>query len=126
MPEITQVIKNYFDMVPDQDDTLNLGSSELRFKNLFLSGNLSDGTNTTTIANLITHAVRTPVAEESPTDSGDHLNFTILHTPSTGTFKLFRNGVRQQTTTDFTLTGADLVLIVALATGEVLFCDYEF
>lgn len=71
----------------------------------------------------------TPVSEEVPTDSGDHTNFTIAHTPIAGTFKLYRGGARQQSvgvTPDYTLTGTALVLVTPLATGEVLFCDYNY
>ena len=68
--------------------------------------------------------------EEVPTDSGDHTNFTIAHTPNTGTFKLYRGGARQQSGVDYTLTGTALVLTTPLDTvdngGETLFCDYTY
>jgi hypothetical protein len=65
------------------------------------------------------------VSEEVPLDSGDHINFTIAHTPTTGSFRLFRGGARQQSIGDYLLTGAALVLSVALADGEVLLADYS-
>jgi hypothetical protein len=67
----------------------------------------------------------TLVSEEAPTDSGDHTNFTIAHTPTTGSFRLFRGGARQQSASDYVLTGAALALSVALADGEVLLADYS-
>lgn len=73
----------------------------------------------------------TLVTEEVPTDSGDHINFTIAHTPLAGTFKLYRGGARQAsvgTSPDYTLTGTALVLGTALDTvdGEKLFADYAY
>ena len=70
----------------------------------------------------------TPSGEIVPTDSGDHLNFTIPDTPLANTFMLFRGGLRITVTNgDFTLTGKNLVLAVALssAAGETLICNYE-
>lgn len=73
----------------------------------------------------------TKVTEELPTNSGDNTNFTIAHTPTSGTFRLYRGGARQQSigaTPDFTLTGTALVLTIPLdvANGEQLFADYEY
>jgi len=68
----------------------------------------------------------TSVYGEIPTDSGDHTNFTLAHSPVSGTFRLYRGGARQNVTDDFTQTTTALVLNVALATGEVLQCDYDY
>lgn len=71
----------------------------------------------------------TVVSEETPTDSGDHLNFTLAHTPIDGTFRLYRGGARQQSiglTPDFTRVTTAVTLTTALATGEVLFADYNY
>jgi hypothetical protein len=73
----------------------------------------------------------TIVDQEVPTDSGDHANFTIAHTPLAGTFKLYRGGAKQAsvgTTPDYTLTGTALVIAVALDTvnGEKLYADYAY
>lgn len=73
----------------------------------------------------------TKVSEEVPTNSGDNTNFTIAHTPTSGTFRLYRGGARQQSigaTPDYTLTGTALVLTIPLdvANGEALFADYEY
>jgi hypothetical protein len=67
----------------------------------------------------------TLVSEEVPVDSGDHINFTIAFTPIAGSFRLFRGGARQQSVSDYTLTGTALVLTSALATGETLLADYS-
>jgi hypothetical protein len=66
--------------------------------------------------------------EEIPTDSGDHINFTIANTPIVNTFRLYRGGARQNNGVDYTLTGTALVLTIELDTvnSEVIFCDYEY
>lgn len=71
------------------------------------------------------------VQEETPTDAGDHVNFTLAHTPLTGTFYLWRGGARQQSigsSPDFTQTGTALVLTNALnvAGGETLLVSYQY
>jgi hypothetical protein len=68
----------------------------------------------------------TAVAEEVPVDSGDQTNFTIAHAPSSGTFRLYRGGARIQNTVDYTLSGTTITLAYALASGEVLICDYAY
>jgi len=66
------------------------------------------------------------IHDEIPVDSGDHLNFTITHSPSpVNSFKLYRSRARQNITEDYTLTGNNLTLTVAFdSTNESLFCDY--
>lgn len=76
-------------------------------------------------------AAGTLVSEEVPTDSGNHINFTLAHSPDAGTLRVYRGGARQAsigTTPDFTHTGTALVLSSALdtANGEVLFADYSY
>jgi hypothetical protein len=68
----------------------------------------------------------TPVSEEVPGDSGDHVNFTIAHLPIAGSFRLFRGGARQQSVSDYTLTGTGLTLVAQLFDGEILLADYSY
>jgi hypothetical protein len=70
----------------------------------------------------------TPVFGEIPTDSGDHLSFTLAHTPVAGTVRLYRGGAYQLAgvSEDYTISGATITLSIALATGEKLACDYEY
>ena len=66
------------------------------------------------------------IDDETPTNSGDNINFTLAHTPNpTSSLKLYRGGTRQRITEDYTLSGRNLVLNIALATGEILLCDYR-
>ena len=66
------------------------------------------------------------VDNEVPTDSGDHLTFTLNHTPSpASSFKLYRSRARQNVTEDYTLVGKTLTLTVAFdSANESLYCDY--
>ncbi len=68
----------------------------------------------------------TPVSEEVPDDSGDHINFTIDHLPIAGSFRLFRGGSRQQSGGDYTITGVNVTLVVPLSGGEILLADYSY
>ena len=42
------------DLLPNEDNTYSLGNNSYKWKNLYLSGNLSDGTNSITSTELIT------------------------------------------------------------------------
>ncbi|MES2060215.1 MAG: hypothetical protein V4438_04260 [Patescibacteria group bacterium] len=68
----------------------------------------------------------TAVRDEVPTGSGTA--FTLAHTPTANTLQLFRGGSRQQpgAGNDYTITGANITLAVALATGEILLADYNY
>jgi hypothetical protein len=68
----------------------------------------------------------TIVDDETPTNSGDDLNFTLAHTPIAGSLKLYRGGARQRVTEDYTLVGLTITLNTALATGEILLADYRY
>lgn len=46
-------IINHFDMIPDEDNTLNLGHSDKRWKDICLAGDLSDGTNARTVSEMV-------------------------------------------------------------------------
>lgn len=65
------------------------------------------------------------INDEIPTDSGNHLTFTINHTPVNGTFKLYRSRARQNLTEDYTISGKTLTLTVAFdSSSESLYCEY--
>lgn len=73
----------------------------------------------------------TLVSEEVPTDSGDHINFTLAQTPLAGTLRIYRGGARQASigaSPDFSSSTNTITLTTPLNTadGEVLFCDYEY
>ena len=64
------------------------------------------------------------VDDETPVGSGTA--FTIKNPPNpVSSFKLYRGGARQRVTEDYTLSGTTLTLNVALASGEILLCDYR-
>lgn len=66
----------------------------------------------------------TKVWSETPTGSGT--SFTLAHTPVTGTLRVYRGGARQKLTTDYTLSGTTLTLLVTLDAAEILIVDYEY
>ena len=67
------------------------------------------------------------VVEETPTGTIDGVNtdFTLAHSPNSGTFKLFLNGLRMKRGTDYTQTGASFSYLTAPASGAIHLVDYE-
>jgi len=66
------------------------------------------------------------IDDETPTNSGDDLNFTINHLPSpASSLKLYRNGQRLRISEDFTLSGLTITLLIALGATEILLADYR-
>ncbi|MES2355611.1 MAG: hypothetical protein V4568_14675 [Pseudomonadota bacterium] len=66
--------------------------------------------------------------EGTPTDTGDHVNFTVPHTPLEAfTFQVFRNGLRQQLTAHYTRTGPNFALSSVLdPTQEDLYVEFHY
>ena len=56
---------------------------------------------------------------------GDNTTFTLSVTPAANTFFLFKNGVKQILTTDYTLTGTTVEMVIAPAADDILegYCD---
>lgn len=76
-------------------------------------------------ASLISKRIRF-IDDETPTNSGDNINFTISKAPEDNSFKLYRGGARQRITEDYTLSGKNLALIVAKSANEILLCDFRY
>ncbi len=70
----------------------------------------------------------TSVFGEAPADSGDQTNFTLAHTPASGTLRVYRGGAYQQSGVgnDYTLSGSTITLSNVLQTNEKLLVDYEY
>lgn len=68
------------------------------------------------------------VTEETPSGSinGSNVTFTVANTPTTGTLRLFLNGVRQKSGAgnDFTITTNTITMTTAPVSGDVLLVDY--
>jgi len=65
---------------------------------------------------------------ETPTGSinGSNKTFTLAYTPNpTTSLKVFRNGIRQELTTHYTLSGKTLTTVAALPTGTNLKVEYR-
>ena len=90
--------------------------------------NFTGATITRAADGVVTIAVAggTKVHQEIPVNSGDSINFTIAHTPLTGTDKVIRGGTEQQAGVDYVLTATALVLTIVLAAGESLWINYEY
>lgn len=68
------------------------------------------------------------VTEETPSGSinGSNVTFTLAVTPTTGTLKLYLNGVRQKSGAgnDYTLSTNTITMTTAPISGDVLIADY--
>lgn len=68
------------------------------------------------------------VTEETPSGSinGSNISFSLAFTPTTGTLKLYLNGVRQKSGAgnDYTITGNIIQMTTAPISGDVLIADY--
>lgn len=109
--------------------TIDKNARVINFKGTAITSvaRAADGTINVTIDQA--GASGTLVSEEVPTNSGDDLNFTLAHTPTSGTLRVYRGGARQQSigvTPDYSLSGTTLTLVTALASGEVLMVDYSY
>jgi hypothetical protein len=51
---------------------------------------------------------------------------TLAHTPSAGTLRLFRGGIRLKVTDDYTLAVATITLVQAAGAGETFLADYSY
>lgn len=69
----------------------------------------------------------TPVWGEDLSSQGPGTAFTLANTPIAGTVRLFRGGAYQQAGAgnDYTISGSNIVLAVALQDGEKLTTDYS-
>lgn len=62
----------------------------------------------------------------SGTVNGSNTAFTIANTPTAGSERLFRNGMRQKSGgEDYTISGAAITMIAAPETGDILLVDYR-
>ncbi len=68
------------------------------------------------------------VDNEVPSGSvnGSNNNFTVAHTPITGSVKVYRNGLRMKPTVDYTITGATISFLETPLTGDLLLADYRY
>ena len=78
----------------------------------------------TTVAGLATSSF---VDNEIPSGSINGINglFDLAFTPIAGSLKLYRNGVRQEVTTTYSITGSQISFLVAPETGDTLRADYR-
>jgi hypothetical protein len=70
----------------------------------------------------------TAVRDETPSGSLNSINqlFTLAHTPLSGTLDIFINGVRQRVTTDYTISGTTVTIIVPPRSYDSIAADYRY
>lgn len=68
------------------------------------------------------------VFDETPsgTINGSNTAFTLANTPTSGTVRVFINGIRLRAGTgnDYTISGVNITMLAAPLTGEFITCDY--
>lgn len=69
-----------------------------------------------------TNATTAIVENEVPSGSGT--SFTLANTPVSGSVKLYRNGLRQSTPGDYSITGASITLTSTIG-SDTLLADYR-
>jgi hypothetical protein len=92
-------------------DSITLGTTPLVFTSLTGSGNLTSG-------NFVTR--ETP----SGTINGSNVSFTLAFTPTVGTETVYLNGLEQNLTTDYTISGSTITYGVAPISGDILRVSY--
>lgn len=74
-------------------------------------------------------AAVTFVDSEVPTGTVNGVNaaFTLANTPTSGSLHLYKNGLRQKVTTDYTLSGTTVTFVAGNLpqTGDLLLADYR-
>jgi hypothetical protein len=58
--------------------------------------------------------------------NGSNVTFTLVNTPQTGTLELFLNGLLLTPTTDYSVTGNTITMVVAPNSGSVMIANYEY
>lgn len=60
--------------------------------------------------------------------NGSNVTFTLANTPTSGTVKLYLNGIRQKSGSgnDYTISGVTITTAVAPASGDALLADYQY
>jgi hypothetical protein len=88
---------------------------------------ISIATDAATTAYVDTKSTQALVRNEVPsgTINGSNVTFTLATTPTSGSLRLYKNGVRLKITDDYTLTGLTITMVAAPATGASLLADYE-
>lgn len=92
-------------------DSITLGTTPLVFTSLMGSGNLTSG-------NFVIR--ETP----SGTINGSNTAFTLAFTPTVGTETVYLNGLEQNVTTDYTISGSTITYLVAPISGDILRVSY--
>lgn len=65
--------------------------------------------------------------DETPegTKNGVNTDFTLKFVPAKNSLKIYRNGVRQRITEDYTLSSRTITFLIAPASAEIILVDYR-
>ena len=91
-------------------DAITLGTTALVFAALSSAG-LTSG-------NFVTR--ETPAG----TINSSNVSFTLAFTPTAGTETVYLNGLEQNVTTDYTISGSTITYVVAPIAGDILRVSY--
>jgi len=80
--------------------------------------NTEASVNALTTANFIFNEV------PSGTINGTNATFTLANTPTSGTVRIYLNGLRQKLTTQYTISGGTITMLNVPGTGDDLIVDY--
>jgi len=61
----------------------------------------------------------------SGTVNSSNVTFTLANTPTSGTVRLYQNGLRLALTTDYTISGSTITFVTAPTTDDILLSDYS-
>jgi hypothetical protein len=86
------------------------------------------GTNALPIAEHVAGATGTEVWSEEASFTPGNFTATIVNTPTAGTERVYRNGVRQNEggSDDYTITGTTITFAKKLTTNEIVLVDYKY
>lgn len=62
----------------------------------------------------------------SGTLNGSNVTFTVVNTPTSGSLKLFKNGLRMKPGLDYTISVATITFLFTPQVGDILLCDYRY
>lgn len=82
----------------------------------------------TAAANGTSGSTDTDVFNETPsgTINGTNTDFTLANTPTSGTVRVYLNGLRQTLTTDYTVSTNTVSFTTAPYSGDVIIIDYKY
>jgi hypothetical protein len=109
-----------------QDEGVNQGAAgTLNFVGAGVTATVAGGVATITIAGGGGSVVFVDNEIPSGTINGSNTAFTLANAPTAGSVHLYLNGVRLRPTTDYSITGTAITMVMVPQTGDWLYADYR-